>query len=567
MDLIIRNLRIPVEKDGMDEYVKAAAQRLHVNETGLEIGKMLDKSLDASSPDQFYYKISLVVRVSGAFDALEPGSEYAGTVEVVGAANGIGKSGGISEASPGRTPVPKRAPGHGPHAQSNESGERPIIVGFGPAGMFAALRLLDYGIKPVIFERGKKIEERSMDVKRFITEKVLDPESNIQFGEGGAGSFSDGKLFSRTNNSEYANRVLTTFIKFGAPEEIGYMRKPHLGTDVLREIVRNMRRHILERGGEIHYSSRMTDMLISGGKVRGIVINGEEEYRSSIVYLAIGHSARDTFEMIHKKEILIEQRAISVGVRVEHPADTINLIRYGDKYKDFPGLGAASYSFTYTDRIAGRGVYTFCMCPGGEVINASSENGMMAVNGMSYSSRGSAFSNAAIVVTCHTDDYNSKDPLAGIEFQKRIERKAFETAGGGWEVPAQNLTDFLSGRNSDCLNDNSYKMGAVAVDMNEILPDFVSGALIAAFRKWKVDCPLFVSRHAILLGAETRTSSPVRITRNVAYESVNVKNLYPIGEGAGYAGGITSSAADAIKAVEGSLSAMGATGGAIGAAY
>ncbi len=514
-------MRIPVEKDGVDEYVKAASQKLNISEDNIQFNKILSKSLDMSSKEQFYYEISIVVSTPDSFDNRENFPVY---IEKIKA-----------------------------ERKSTNIMERPVIIGFGPAGMFAALELIDHGIKPLIFERGKKIEERSMDVQRFIKERALDPESNIQFGEGGAGSYSDGKLFSKVKNSQYANKVLDTYIKFGAPEEIGYVGKPHLGTDVLCRIVKNMRSYILERGGEIHYSSKMTDMLISDGKALGVVINGSMEYRSSIIYLALGHSARDTFEMIHKKGIAIEQKPIFVGVRVEHPAEIINLIRYGNKYKDFPGIGAANYSFTYTNRKTGRGVYTFCMCPGGEVINASSEEGLMVVNGMSYSGRSSAFSNSALVVTCHTDDYRSTDPLAGIEFQKDIERKAFNAGGGRWEVPAQNLVDFLCGSISVGLNKNSYKMGAVSVNMNEIFPAFVNETLLTAFNKWKEDYPLFVSNHAILLGAETRTSCPVRIKRTEKYESVNIKNLYPIGEGSGYTGGITSSAADAIKAVECSL--------------
>ena len=527
MDLIIRSLRIPVEKDGMDEYLKSASQSLKISEQDIKVVKVLSKSLDASSKDQFYYEISIVVTTPDTFDNNENFPVY------------------TEEITADRRPKNIR--------------ERPIIIGFGPAGMFAALELIDYGIKPVIFERGKKIEERSIDVQRFIKERVLDSESNIQFGEGGAGSYSDGKLFSRTKtkNTKYINRVLDTFIKFGAHEDIGYVSKPHLGTDVLCRIVRNVREYILERGGEIHYNSKLTDIVITDDKVTGVVINGEREYHSSILYLAVGHSARDTFEMIHEKGIAIEQKPVSVGVRVEHPVETINLIRYGDKYKEFPGIGAATYSFNYTNRKAGRGVYTFCMCPGGEVVNASSEDGMMVVNGMSYSSRSSEFSNSALVVTCHTDDYRSTDPLAGVEFQKDIERKAFNAGGGRWEVPAQNLIDFLSGRTSVDLNKNSFKMGASPADMKEIFPKFISEALLNAFRSWEEDYPLFVSDQAILLGAETRTSSPVRIKRSERYESVNIKNLYPIGEGSGYTGGITSSAADAIKAVEASLAAVG----------
>ncbi len=521
MDLIINNLRIPVEKDGVVEYIKAASQKLNISEDNIKFTKILSKSLDMSSKEQFYYEISIVVSTPDSFDNRENFPVY---IEKIKA-----------------------------ERKSKNVAERPIIIGFGPAGMFAALELIDHEIKPLIFERGKKIEERSIDVQRFIKERALDPESNIQFGEGGAGSYSDGKLFSKIKNSQYANKVLDTFIKFGAPEEIGYVSKPHLGTDVLCRIVKNIRNYILERGGEIHYNSKMTDMVISDGKALGVVINGNMEYRSSIIYLALGHSARDTFEMIHNKGIAIEQKPIFVGVRVEHPAEIINLIRYGDKYNNFPGIGAANYSFTYTNRKTGRGVYTFCMCPGGEVINASSENGMLVVNGMSYSSRSSAFSNSALVVTCHTDDYRSTDPLAGIEFQKDIERKAFNAGGGRWEVPAQNLVDFLCGSISVDLNENSYKMGAVSVNMNEIFPAFVNETLLTAFNKWKEAYPLFISNHAILLGAETRTSCPVRIKRCEKYESVNIKNLYPIGEGSGYTGGITSSAADAIKAVECSL--------------
>ncbi|MBU4036185.1 MAG: dehydrogenase, partial [Proteobacteria bacterium] len=346
MDLIISNLQIPVEKDGIDEYVNAALQKLEICEENISILKILSKSLDTSSKEQFYYKISLVVSTNDSFENKQNFPVYSEQIKTNSKIKTILK-------------------------------DRPIIVGFGPAGMFAALELIDYGIKPLIFERGKKIEERGADVQRFIKEREINPESNIQFGEGGAGSYSDGKLFSRrNNNSSYINRVLQTFIKFGAPEEIGYISKPHLGTDVLCEIVRNIRMYILERGGEINYSSKMTDILISDGKASGIIINGEKEYLSSGIYISLGHSARDTFEMMHKKGIAIEQKPISVGVRIEHPVETINLMRYGDKYWNFCGLGAATYSLNYTNRKIRRGVYTFCMCPGGEVINASSDQGL-----------------------------------------------------------------------------------------------------------------------------------------------------------------------------------------------
>ncbi len=519
MDLILNNLHIPVEQDTPDQYVRAASKKLGMSGHHFKIVKILSKELDLSNKEQFLYKISIVVRTTHSSVNKKNFSEY------------IERTEAIKKPNPGK--------------------ERPIIIGFGPAGMFAALELLAYGIQPIIFERGKRIEDRSLDVQRFILKRKIDPESNIQFGEGGAGSFSDGKLFSRRNrNTGYVNRVLDTFIKFGAPKEIGYISKPHLGTDVLCRIVANIRNYILKQGGQIHYRSKMTDLLISEEKACGVVINKDREYHSSAIYLAVGHSARDTFEMMHKNGIAVEQKPIWVGVRLEHPAACINRMRYGDKYKDFPGFGAAAYSFNYTDRGKKRGVHTFCMCPGGEIINASSDEGLMVLNGMSYSGRSSAFSNAAIVVTCHTDDYKSESPLAGMEFQKKIERLTFQAGGGNWAVPAQNLEDFIRGRQSGRLLENSYKMGTVPANLKKLFPDFITESLLAAFYKWKEEEPLFVSRHAILLGSETRTSSPVRIKRNKNYESVNLKNLYPIGEGSGYTGGITSSATDAMKAVD-----------------
>ena len=522
MNLIISNLQISIEKDGMDEYLKAASQKMETDEE-VSVTKILSKSLDLKNKEQFYYMVSLVVSIDDSFPNKQKFPVYAETKEV--------------------------------NREKANSTERPIIVGFGPAGMFAALELIDHGFKPFIFERGKKIEERSVDVQRFIKERELNPESNIQFGEGGAGSYSDGKLFSRrNNNTSYVNRVLRTFVKFGAPPEIEYIGKPHLGTDVLCKIVRNIRLYVLERGGEIFYGARMTDLLISEGKASGIIINDEKEYLSASIFIALGHSARDTVEMMHSRGVAIEQRPISVGVRIEHPVETINLMRYGDKYKDYRGLGAATYSLNHTNRKIKRGVYTFCMCPGGEVINASSEQGMLVLNGMSYSRRSSPFSNAALAVTCHAEDYQSTSPLAGLEFQKDIERKAFSAGGGSWHVPAQNLLDFLGEESATDINKNSYKMGAIPADLKEIYPGFVVDELLIAFSKWKKEVPLFVSNQAILMGAETRTSSPVRIKRDEKFESVNTRNLYPIGEGSGYTGGITSSAADAIRAVEASLS-------------
>jgi len=518
LELLLNNMRIPIENDGMDEYARVAAQQLQVDVDCVVVVKILSKSIDMRDQEQFYYTLSVVVQVSGGYDNPQQLPRWLDPVE----------ADRIQAILPAR----------------------PIIVGFGPAGMFAALELIAYGLRPIIFERGKKIEERSVDVARFINQGELNSESNIQFGEGGAGSYSDGKLFSRRDgNTSSVNRVLQTFIKFGAPEEIGYIGKPHLGTDVLCSIVANIREFILGRGGEIHYESRMTDLLIVGDRAVGVVVNHTREHLASHIYIALGHSARDTVAMLHARGVALEQRPISVGLRIEHPAAVVNRMRYGSKYHNFQGLGAATYSLNYTNPKIRRGVYTFCMCPGGEVVNASSGHGLLVVNGMSYARRDSPFSNAALVVSCHAADYPSACPLAGFEFQKVIEHKAFCAGGGRWAVPAQNLFHFLGESRDPGIGEHSYAMGAVAADLHEVLPEFVTNELKIAFGKWRTEAPLFVSDQAILLGAETRTSSPVRISRNQRYESVNVHNLYPIGEGSGYTGGITSSAADAVRAV------------------
>lgn len=523
MELIIPGLRVPFEADGEAAWLEASAAQLGLRTTEIRLVKILAKALDSSDPEQFHYVFTLAVAVPAGY------------------ANARGF-------------LPYTAPAQPPKPRA-EMRERPIIIGFGPAGMFAALELIEYGLKPLIFERGKKIEERSADVQRFITRRELDEGSNIQFGEGGAGAYSDGKLFARVNNSPYGTKVLDTFVKYGARPEIAYMAKPHVGTDVLCAVVRNIREHILSRGGEIHYGAKLTDLLTTGGKAAGVVINGRQEYRSSHIYLAVGHSARDTFNMLVRKGAALERRAIAVGARIEHPASTINLIRYGAKYAGRPGLGAATYSFNYTNRRNGRGTYTFCMCPGGEIVNASSSQGLLAVNGMSRAARAEEFSNAALVVTCRPEDYTAEGPLAGFEFQEAIERRAFKAGGGNWAVPAQNLQDFLNGKVSGGLNRNSCLTGTAPADLRQVLPDFVTAELAAAFAEFRKGYPMFVSEQAVLLAPETRTSCPVKVLRGDNYESADIANLYPIGEGAGYAGGITSSAIDAIKAVERSLAA------------
>jgi len=518
LELILNELLIPVEEDTVSRYLQAAAQKLSLGEKQLVLIKILFKSLETKDPAQFYYKLSLAIKVPDNFENKAAFPEY------------LPKTPAIKTKKP--------------------AGTKPIIVGFGPAGMFAALELLEYGQTPLIFERGKKIEERSLDIKNFEEKQILDPESNIQFGEGGAGSYSDGKLFARAKNSVYIDKVLDTLIKFGAPAEIRYAARPHLGTDVLCRIVKNIRNYIIAQGGEIFFNARMTDLLLFENKVCGVVINEAKEYLSSSVYLALGHSARDTFLLLHKKGLTLEQKPISVGIRIEHPVGLINRMKYGEKYKNFKALGASGYSFNYSEDKTKRRLNTFCTCPGGEVVNASSEKGLLVVNGMSYSKRDSLFSNTAFIITCRTSDYPSASPLAGMEFQRAIEQKAYNAGGGSFSVPAQNLPDFLAGKTSAVLNKNSCKIGVKTVNLEEIFPGFINETLRAAFNSWKTAYPSFVSGEGLLLAPETRTSCAVKIKRTLQYEAVNAANLYPIGEGAGYTGGITSSAADGIKAVE-----------------
>ena len=519
MNLILNNLAIRFEDDSNETYLSAASAKLQLPVTDLAVLKILSKNLDIRDHSQFMFKISLVVSVPDTYPNREQFPHY------------------LKEKAP---PLP-----------SINIDERPVVVGFGPAGMFAALELIKYGYKPLIFERGAPIGQRIRDVESFIATRSLNPESNIQFGEGGAGSFSDGKLFSRRNkNTSVVNRVLKTFVMFGAPPEIEYISKPHLGTDVLRRIVKNIRTHILDKGGSIQYNTKLTDLIIRDNRLKGLVINDTDEYPATALFLAIGHSARDTYTLLQKRGVSLEQKKISIGVRIEHPVEVINRMRYGEKYAGFPGLGAATYSLNHTDRAIKRGVYTFCMCPGGEIVNASSENEMLVLNGMSYSDRALPYSNGALVVTCHQSDYGSSDALAGISFQQQIEQQAYMAGGGNWKAPAQNLLHFLRESSHNTIQESSYRMQLNRADMDTIFPDFITRELRVAIQKWRAEVPLFVSEQALLLGAETRTSSPVRISRNKQFESLNTKGLYPIGEGAGYTGGITSSAADGIKAIE-----------------
>lgn len=438
-----------------------------------------------------------------------------------------------------------------PEPGTGRLSHRPVIVGTGPAGLFCGLMLARAGYAPVLLERGQRAEERVETVDRFWRLGILDPQSNVQFGEGGAGTFSDGKLNTLVKDPAGRNRkVLELFVEAGAPKEILYEQKPHLGTDLLVGIVRCMREEIVRLGGDIRFGCRMTDLVLESGAVRGIVTRSggrePEVLKAEQVVLAIGHSARDTFAVLKERGVPMQPKAFAVGVRVEHPQEMINRSQYGEGY---PGvLPPASYKVTR--RLEdGRGVYSFCMCPGGYVVNASSEKGMLAVNGMSYQARDGRNANSAMIVTVTPADYGGTDVLAGVEFQRKLERAAYELGGG--RIPVQTFGDFCADRASVGLGDISpcIKGAYELTSVRAIFPPELSRALEEGIRGCGRLIPGFAGPDAVLSGVESRTSSPVRILRNEELES-GISGLYPCGEGAGYAGGITSAAMDGLKIAE-----------------
>ncbi len=434
--------------------------------------------------------------------------------------------------------------------------ESPVIIGTGPAGLFCGYFLALKGLKPILLERGKCVEERKLDVERFWRTGLLDPSSNVQFGEGGAGTFSDGKLNTLVKDSGGRNlAVLKTFVRFGAKESICYEAKPHIGTDVLGGVVANMRKEIIRLGGTVCFSSCVTDIHIQDGKVCGVTVNGERHIKCSQVVLACGHSARDTFSMLCEKGVPMEAKAFAVGFRVEHPQAMINLEQYGRE--DPASLGAASYKVT-AGASNGRSVYSFCMCPGGYVVNASSEEGRTAVNGMSYSGRSGKNANSAVIVSVTPDDFGSTHPLAGVSFQRRLEERAYELGKG--KIPMQRYGDFRGrilgekGRGAyvnepDSLFLPQCKGDYVWTDLSHILPEECNRAFVEGMDAFGRQIKGFDRPDAILSGVESRTSSPVRIKRDKYFQS-EVRGLYPCGEGAGYAGGITSAAMDGIRVAE-----------------
>jgi uncharacterized protein len=432
---------------------------------------------------------------------------------------------------------------------------RPVVIGFGPCGIFAAMMLAQMGFKPIVIERGKPVRERTKDTWGLWRKRVLHTESNVQFGEGGAGTFSDGKLWSQIKDPRFLGRkVMTEFVKAGAPEEILLVSKPHIGTFRLVKVVENMREQIIAMGGEIRFQQRVSDFHIEDGHIRGLTIENFQdgkhyELRADHVVLALGHSSRDTFAKLHERGVYMEAKPFSVGFRIEHPQGLIDRARLG-QHAGHPLLGAADYKLVH-HAANGRSVYSFCMCPGGTVVAATSEENRVVTNGMSQYSRNERNANAGIVVGISPADYPG-GPLAGIAFQRKLESNAFVMGGSTYEAPGQLVGDFIAGKASTELGsvEPSYKPGVKMTDLADALPEYAITAMREALPAFGKKIKGFDMHDAVLTGVETRTSSPLRITRGDDFQSLNVKGLYPAGEGASYAGGILSAGVDGIEVAE-----------------
>jgi uncharacterized FAD-dependent dehydrogenase len=439
----------------------------------------------------------------------------------------------------------------GQRAAGHHHGARPVVIGTGPCGLFAALILAQMGLRPLVLERGKSVRERTKDTFGFWRTRELNPESNVQFGEGGAGTFSDGKLYSQIKDPKhYGRKVLTEFVKAGAPEEIMYVSKPHIGTFRLVKMVEQMRATIEGLGGEIRFQSKVADIEIEAGQVRAVQLASGERIETGHVVLAIGHSARDTFEMLHARGVYVEAKPFSVGFRVEHPQSLIDRCRFGAS-AGHPLLGAADYKLVH-HAANGRSVYSFCMCPGGTVVAAASEPGRVVTNGMSQYSRNERNANSAIVVGITPADYPGH-PLAGMALQRELEERAYVLGGSNYDAPGQLMGDFVAGRTSTALGavTPSYKPAVHLTDLSQALPEYAISAMREAFPAFDRQIKGYYKADAVLTGVETRTSSPIRIKRrDDDFQSINTRGLFPAGEGAGYAGGILSAAVDGIKVAE-----------------
>ncbi|MDP3816885.1 NAD(P)/FAD-dependent oxidoreductase [Pseudomonas sp.] len=525
--LRITELKLPLDHP-IDALRPAIVQRLGIADGELLDFNLFKRSYDArkkSSELQFIYTLDCTVRDEAALLARLKDDRQIG-------------------------PSPDTA--YKPVGQSAENlEERPLVVGFGPCGIFAALILAQAGLRPIVLERGTEVRQRTKDTWGLWRKHVLNPESNVQFGEGGAGTFSDGKLYSQIKDPKHLGRkVLQEFVKAGAPEEILYVSKPHIGTFRLTGVVAAMREEIKALGGEVRFQQRVSDVLIEDGQLLGVVLGSGEQIRSRQVILALGHSSRDTFRMLHSREVFMEAKPFSVGFRIEHPQSLIDRARLG-KYAGHPKLGAADYKLVH-HASNGRSVYSFCMCPGGTVVAATSEPNRVVSNGMSQYSRNERNANAGIVVGITPEQDYPGGPLAGVELQERLESQAYLLGGSNYEAPGQLVGDFIAGRPSTELGsvEPSYKPGVKLGDLALALPDFAIEAIREALPAFDKQIKGFALADAVLTGIETRTSSPLRITRGADMQSLNVKGLYPAGEGAGYAGGILSAGVDGIRVAE-----------------
>jgi uncharacterized protein len=436
-------------------------------------------------------------------------------------------------------------------SQLKSEARRPVVIGFGPCGIFAALVLAQMGFRPIILERGKVVRERTKDTWDLWRKRTLHPESNVQFGEGGAGTFSDGKLWSQVKDPKhYGRKVIAEFVKAGAPDEIAYVSKPHVGTFRLVKVVQAMRETIISLGGEFRFESKVEDLLVERGEVRAVKLENGETIETNHVVLAIGHSARDTFHMLHARGVYVEAKPFSIGFRIEHPQGLIDRARFGD-FAGNPILGAADYKLVHHAK-NGRSVYSFCMCPGGTVVAATSEEGRVVTNGMSQYSRNERNANAGIVVGITPSDY-PEHTLAGMDFQRALERKAFELGGSNYNAPGQLIGDFLAGKASTAFGSvlPSYKPGVTLTDLAAALPEYAITAMKEALPAFDKQIRGFAMADGVLTGVETRTSAPIRIKRDdETLQSVNTRGLFPAGEGAGYAGGIMSAGIDGIRVAE-----------------
>ncbi|MBN7816367.1 NAD(P)/FAD-dependent oxidoreductase [Algoriphagus pacificus] len=431
-----------------------------------------------------------------------------------------------------------------------------IIVGAGPAGLFAALRAIELGVKPIVLERGKDVRARRRDLAAITKDHIVNPDSNYCFGEGGAGTYSDGKLYTRSKKRGDIRRIMEILVAHGATEEILVDAHPHIGTNKLPKLVAELRQSILDAGGEIHFDCRVDDLVIEADEIKGVITQHGETIKGLGVILATGHSARDIFQLLHQKRVLIEAKPFALGVRIEHSQNLIDRIQYHCQVDRGPYLPASAYSLVSQTEFKGkqRGVFSFCMCPGGYIVPAATSPGELVVNGMSPSRRDSKFANSGIVVSVELEDlpqYQKHGPLAAMYFQEEIEKKAWKAGGETQVAPAQRMVDFVENRVSTSLLDTSYQPGLQAVEMRDVLPDFISARLAMAFKSFGQKMKGYYTNESQLIGVESRTSSPVRIPRDrESFEHLELKRLYPCGEGAGYAGGIVSAAMDGERCAE-----------------